>query len=108
MPPEELRDELRPTGCGWLVSRCQPVIQSAVVTILMPASRTLHVEILVGEDAVEGQHVGFGGDDLLDGAGGLDAVRRQAGELTRVTTDLFRRVAVQTDQLKIGLLRRCA
>ncbi len=62
-----------------------------------------HVQIFVGEDTVKGQHIGFGGDDLVDGAGGRHPVGCQSGELTRVTTDLFRCVAMQSDQLQIGL-----
>ncbi len=50
----------------------------------------LHVEVLVGEDTVEGQHVGLGGDDLLDRAGRRHPVGRQPGQLTGVLTDLFR------------------
>ena len=68
----------------------------------------LDVEVLVGEHAVEGQHVGLGGDDLLDGAGGRHPDGRQAGELTGVPADLLRRIAVHANEFEVGLRRRCA
>ena len=58
-----------PDGCGWLALRWWPVIQSAVVTMLMPGLEDRHVQIDVGEHAVERHAVGLGRDDLLDGAG---------------------------------------
>jgi hypothetical protein len=48
------------------------------------------VEVLVGEHAVKGHHVRFGGDDLLDTAGGLDSVRRETSQLAGVLADLVR------------------
>ena len=68
----------------------------------------LDVQVLVGEHAVKGQHIGLGRDDLLDRAGGRHTVRRQAGQLARVLADLLRRIAVHADQFQIGLRWRCA
>lgn len=62
-----------------------------------------HVEILVGKDAVEGQHIGLGGDDLLDRAGGDNPDRADPGDLPGVATDLLRRVAVQADQFQVAV-----
>ena len=62
------------------------------------------VEVLVGEDAVKGQHVGLGRDDLLDGAGGFHPDRRQADDLAGVAADLVRRIAVQTNEFQIGAM----
>ena len=64
----------------------------------------LLVEVDVGEDAVEGHAVGLRGDDLLDGAGGDHADRVDAHDLAGVAADLVRRVAVEADQLEVGLL----
>ena len=63
-----------------------------------------HVEVDVGEHAVEGHAVGLRGDDLVDGAGGDDADGVDADDLTGVTADLVGRVAVQPDQLEVGLV----
>ena len=51
------------------------------------------VEVLVGEDSVERQHIRLRGDDFVDGAGGLDADGCQASQLTDVPADLLRRIA---------------
>ena len=50
----------------------------------------LDVEVLVGEDAVEGQYVRLGGDDLLDGPGGRHPDRRQSDNLAGIAADLLR------------------
>ncbi|SHS74737.1 Uncharacterised protein [Mycobacteroides abscessus subsp. abscessus] len=65
----------------------------------------LDIEILVGEHAVEGQHVGFGGDDFLDGAGRDHPVGFQPHQFTGVPADLFRRVAMQSGQFQVGMRR---
>ena len=41
-----------------------------------PGLKDFHVEVLVGEDAVEREHIGLGRDDLLDRAGRLHPDRR--------------------------------
>ena len=61
----------------------------------------LHVEVLVGEDAVEGQHIRLGLDDLLDGAGGRHTDGRQTGDLAGVAADLLRCIAVQADEFQV-------
>ena len=63
----------------------------------------LHVEIFVGEHPVEGEHVGFGGDDLFNGAGRDDPDGCTSGDLAGVASDLLGRVAVQSDELQIGM-----
>ena len=68
-----------------------------------PGFEYRNIQILVGEDPVEGQHIGFGGDDLLDGAGGDDTDGIQSGDLAGVAADLLRRVAVQPDEFQIGM-----
>jgi hypothetical protein len=38
---------------------------------------------------VEGQHIGFGGNDLFDGTGGDHAIGFQTHQLTGVSANLF-------------------
>src|SRR5207342_1038148 len=68
-----------------------------------PGLEDLDVEVLVGEHAVEGQHVGFGGDDLVHRPGGHHADGVQSDELACVAADLLRCVAVQSDQFEVGV-----
>ena len=68
-----------------------------------PGLKHFHVEVLVGEDAVESQYIGFGGDDLVDAAGCLDAVGWQADEFGDILADLLRRVTMHADQFQVGL-----
>ena len=63
--------------------------------------KDFHVEVLVGEYAVEGQYVWLGGDDLVDRPGGDDAVTCQTGDLAGIEADLFRCVTMQSDELEI-------
>ena len=60
------------------------------------------VEILVGEHAVECQHVRLGRDDLFDAAGRFDPVGRDTGQLAGVLADLVGRIAVHTNQFQVG------
>ena len=52
---------------------------------------------------MKGEHIGFGGDDLFDGAGGSDSNGTDAGDLTGIAADLVSGVAVQPDQLQIRM-----
>ena len=61
------------------------------------------VEVLVGKHTVKGEHIGFGGDDLFDGAGGADSDGTDTGDLTGIAADLVSGVAVQPDQLQIRM-----
>ena len=69
-----------------------------------PRSKDFHVQVFVGEDAVEGEDIGFRGDDVVDRARGDDADRPDPGDLAGVASDLFRCVAMQSDQFEIGTL----
>ena len=69
-----------------------------------PGLEDLLVQVHVGKDAVEGDAVGAGGDDLADGAGGRDAQRGESDDLPGVPSDLVGRVAVQSDQLQVRLV----
>jgi hypothetical protein len=68
-----------------------------------PGFQHRHIEVFVGEHAVEGQHVGLRRDDVVDGAGGRDADGCQARQLADVLTDLVRRIAVHPNQFQVGL-----
>src|ERR1700754_2013075 len=63
----------------------------------------LDVEVLVGKYPMKGQHIGLGGEDLVDRARGDNAVRLDACELARVLTDLLWGIAVPPHQFEFGL-----
>ena len=78
-----------PDGCGWLVSRCQPVIQSAVVTISMPASRTLTYRSSSGKTPWNVSTSGSAAMISSMEPVAVDAVGRQPGELAGVLDRSF-------------------
>ncbi len=59
-----------------------------------PGLKDFHVQVLVGEDAVEGEDVGTRGDDVIDRPGGDDADRSDPGDLAGIASHLFGCVAM--------------
>lgn len=69
-----------------------------------PGLEDLNVQILVGEHAVEREHVGPCRDDLLDRPGRDHPDRPDADDLTGVPADLVRCIAVQANQFQVGMM----
>ena len=60
-------------------------------------------QVDVRPDAVEVDDVGLGGEHVVDVAGGDHADRVHADDLAGVPADLVGRVAVEADQLEVGM-----
>ena len=79
------------------------MIQSAVVTMLMPASSTRSYRSTSGNTPWKVTQSGLAAMMVVDRAGRHHTDRVHADDLAGVPTDLVRRVAVQADQLQVRM-----
>ena len=80
------------------------MIQSDVVTTLMPSSSRVQNRSTSGHTPLKLTTSGFDPEDVVDVAGGCDPERAHPDDLSGVAPDLLGRIAVEADQLEVGVV----